>query len=92
MSGKYPDLLRRRAESMMRLAERLLSEGGYDLAVLNRRLKCPVCGLEEDRNLIAALNLGMRGAQATQMAPDADENPRAMKGKLKMGRSLDSHF
>ena len=35
MSGRYPDLLRRRAESMMRLAERLLSEGEYDLAVLN---------------------------------------------------------
>jgi len=35
MSGKYPDLLRRRAESMMGLAERLLSEGEYDLAVLN---------------------------------------------------------
>jgi len=46
------------------LAKRLLSEGGYDLVVLNRRLKC---GLEEDRDLIAALNLGMRGAQATQM-------------------------
>ena len=35
MSGRYPDLLKRRAESMMRLAERLLSEGEYDLAVLN---------------------------------------------------------
>ena len=53
-----------------------------------RRLKCPACGLEEDRDLIAALNLGMRGAQATQMAPDADENPRAMKGKLKMRAKL----
>ena len=51
----------------------------------NRRLKCPVCGLEEDRDLIAAINLGMRGAQATQMAPDANETPRAMKGKLKNG-------
>ena len=51
----------------------------------NRRLKCPVCGLEGDRDLVAAINLGMRGAQAAQMAPDADENPRAMKGKLKMG-------
>ena len=35
MSGRYPDLLKRRAESMMRLAERLLGEGEYDLAVLN---------------------------------------------------------
>lgn len=35
MSGRYPSLLRRRAESMMRLAERLLGEGEYDLAVLN---------------------------------------------------------
>jgi len=35
MSGKYPDLLRRRAESMIRLAERLLGEDEYDLAVLN---------------------------------------------------------
>jgi len=51
----------------------------------NRRLKCPVCGLEGDRDLIAAINLDMRGAQATQMAPDANENPRAMKGKLKKG-------
>ena len=54
----------------------------------NRRLKCPVCGLEGDRDLVAAINLGMRGAQATLMAPDADENPRAMKGKLKMGAKL----
>ena len=51
----------------------------------NRRLKCPVCSLEGDRDLIAAINLGMRGAQATLMAPDANETPRAMKGKLKMG-------
>ena len=51
----------------------------------NRRLRCPVCGLEEDRDLIAAINLGMRGVQAAQMAPDADEVPRAMRGKLKNG-------
>ena len=49
----------------------------------NRHLKCPVCGLEGDRDLIAAINLGMRGAQATLMASDADEAPRAMRGKLK---------
>lgn len=35
MSGNYPGLLKRRAESMMRLAVRLLREGEYDLAVLN---------------------------------------------------------
>lgn len=35
MSGSYPDLLKRRAKSMMELAERLLNEGEYDLAVLN---------------------------------------------------------
>ena len=59
----------------------------------NRHLKCPVCGLEGDRDLIAAINLGMRGAQATQMAPDANENPRAMKGKLKNGgRAMVPHF
>gem|GEM_PF-4253056 len=58
----------------------------------NRHLKCPVCGLEEDRDLIAAINLGMRGAQATQMAPDANENPRAMKGKLKNGVKRTPHF
>ena len=52
-------------------------------SVRNRRLKCPVCGLEGDRDLIAAINLGMRGVQAALMAPDADEAPRAMKGKLK---------
>jgi len=46
----------------------------------NKRLKCPVCGLEGDRDLVAAINLGMSGAQATRMAPDANENPRAMCG------------
>ncbi|MCD6368540.1 MAG: HEPN domain-containing protein [Thermoproteales archaeon] len=35
MSGGYPNLLKRRASSMMKLAERLLHEGEYDLAVLN---------------------------------------------------------
>jgi len=35
MSGNYPGLLKRRAESMMRLAVRLLREGEFDLAVLN---------------------------------------------------------
>ncbi len=35
VSGDYYALLKRRALSMMRLAERLLSEGEYDLAVLN---------------------------------------------------------
>jgi len=51
----------------------------------NRRLRCPICGLEGDRDLIVALNLGMRGVQAAPMAPDADESPRAMRGKLKNG-------
>ena len=57
-------------------------------SVGNRCLKCPNCGIKGDRDLIAAINLGMRGAQATQIVPDADENPRAMKGKLKMGVEL----
>ena len=35
MSDRYPNLLRRRAEAMIELAERLLSGGKYDLAVLN---------------------------------------------------------
>ena len=35
MSGIYPALLRRRAESMIKIAERLLGEGEYDLAVFN---------------------------------------------------------
>jgi len=35
VSGDYPSLLKRRATSMLKLAERLLSEGEYDLAVLN---------------------------------------------------------
>ena len=35
VSGDYYMLLKRRALSMMKLAERLLSEGEYDLAVLN---------------------------------------------------------
>jgi len=35
VSGNYSALLRRRAESMIRLAEKLLGEGKHDLAVLN---------------------------------------------------------
>jgi len=35
MSGSYSELLKRRAEAMARLAERLLEEGEYDLAVFN---------------------------------------------------------
>ena len=35
MSGEYALLLRRRALSMLRLAERLIDETEYDLAVLN---------------------------------------------------------
>lgn len=35
MSGEYPAILRRRAEAMLALAQRLLNEGEYDLAVLN---------------------------------------------------------
>jgi HEPN domain-containing protein len=35
LSGEYPRLLRRRAESMLRLARRLLDEGEYDLAALH---------------------------------------------------------
>ncbi|MEM4970844.1 MAG: HEPN domain-containing protein [Sulfolobales archaeon] len=35
MSGEYAILLRRRALSMLRLAERLVGEAEYDLAVLN---------------------------------------------------------
>jgi len=35
LSGEYPALLRRRALAMLGLAERLLGEGEYDLAVLN---------------------------------------------------------
>ncbi len=35
MSGEYVQLLKRRALSMLRLAERLLNEGEYDLSVLH---------------------------------------------------------
>ena len=35
MSGEYPALLKKRATSMLRLAERLLDEGEYDIAVLH---------------------------------------------------------
>ena len=35
VSGEYPAILKKRAQSMISLAERLLSEGEYDLAVLN---------------------------------------------------------
>ena len=35
LSGEYAALLRKRALSMLRLAERLLAEGEYDLSVLN---------------------------------------------------------
>lgn len=35
VSGEYPAVLKERAQSMLNLARRLLSEGEYDLAVLN---------------------------------------------------------
>jgi len=35
VSGEYPALLKKRALSMLRLAERLLGEGEYDLVVLH---------------------------------------------------------
>ena len=36
----------------------------------------------------ASLNLGMRGAQATRMAPDADENPESNEGEVREERML----
>ncbi len=35
MSGVYPDILRKRAWAMFRLAEKLFKEGEYDLSALN---------------------------------------------------------
>jgi len=53
-----------------------LKENGY------RRLKCPVCGLENDRDIIAVLNierralLKMGGSLTTPTAPQmTDVNP-----------------
>ena len=57
------------------------------------RLVCPRCGREYDRDLMASWNIALRAlkaigcgaSQAALSAPDADENPSAMRGKLKNG-------
>jgi len=51
-----------------------LTTNGY------RRLRCPKCGLEGDRDYIAALNLSMRGIPAALMAPEPDVAPNGMRG------------
>ena len=51
-----------------------LTANGY------RRLRCPNCGLEADRDYIAALNLSMRGFPAALMAPEPDVAPNGMRG------------
>jgi len=55
---------------------RLAASGG-------RRLRCTSCGFEEDRDLIAAMNLEMRGAQAALMPPKADATPRSDAGGVR---------
>ena len=51
-----------------------LTANGY------RRLRCSNCGLEADRDYIAALNLSMRGFPASLMAPERMQSQEAMRG------------
>ncbi|PCN50428.1 hypothetical protein B6U99_04505 [Candidatus Geothermarchaeota archaeon ex4572_27] len=46
-----------------------------------RLVGCPRCGFSGDRDLVAALNIGMRGAQAALIAPNPDEAPREDEGE-----------
>ena len=47
-----------------------------------RTLRCPYCGLMGDRDHIASLNIRMRGAQATLIAPDPDDTTRMDEGEV----------
>ena len=52
-----------------------LKENGY------RRLKCPSCRFEADRDYIAALNLKMKASSGRLDSPQPNVNPNGMKGK-----------
>ncbi len=59
-----------------------------------RRLKCVKCGFEADRDTIACLNILKKfnhmweGFGSPSTAPDPDENPMGMMGKLSRGSTF----
>jgi len=46
-----------------------------------RRLRCPSCGFEADRDYIGALNVKMKAFSGGLDSPQPDVNPNGMKGK-----------
>jgi len=46
-----------------------------------RRLRCPSCGFEADRDYIAALNLKMKASSGRLDRSRLDVNPNRMRGK-----------
>jgi len=54
-----------------------LKSNGY------RRLRCPSCGFEGDRDYVAALNLKMKALSGGLDSPQPNVNPNGMKGESK---------
>jgi len=65
----------RRTSSKCPICQSKLKSNGY------RRLRCPSCGFEGDRDYIAALNLKMKAFSGGLDSPQPDVNPNGMKGK-----------
>ncbi|KSW11469.1 DNA-binding protein [Pyrodictium occultum] len=92
MSGEYPRLLARRAEAMLRNAERLQAEGEHDLAVLNAEyaaqlyLKALLYRLTGEewrghsiRSLLGALALVLRGSGFDELAGMVEDFVRSSR-------------
>ena len=70
----------RRTSSKCPICQSKLRENGY------RRLKCPSCGFEGDRDYIAALNLKMKALSGGLDCLRPDVNPNGMKGEVARGK------
>ena len=65
----------KRTSSRCPICQSRLKENGY------RRLRCPSCGFEGDRDYIASLNLKMKAFSGGLDSPQPDVNPNRMRGK-----------
>ena len=70
----------RRTSSKCSICQSNLRENGY------RRLKCPSCGFEGDRDYIASLNLKMKALSGGLDCLRPDVNPNGMKGGVARGK------
>ena len=57
-----------------------LKENGY------RRLRCPSCGFEGDRDYVAALNLRMKAFSGGLDSPQPDATPSRNEGEVARGK------